>query len=251
MKRGFTLAEVLITLGIIGIVAAMTIPNMIAKHRLKVLHTEFLKTYSDLNNAALLFKSKEGLSVTQFSKTVNQNTYNSTTVLIKYISYFKQNKIGKVNMSGDKDETTETNATYEKVFGFTPKNLRGNYIKSSNPCDESFSAEEIGGRLFVMDNNLSLAYKDLTYGPKLCVDINGRKGPNIYGYDWFVFVFTEEGPLKPYIGNNQVGYGPNLSDPEKYCNRTVTNPTYTCAYFALTDTSPENPKQKYWTDFLK
>lgn len=31
MKKGFTLAEVLITLGIIGVVAAMTIPGLITK----------------------------------------------------------------------------------------------------------------------------------------------------------------------------------------------------------------------------
>ncbi len=30
---GFTLAEILITLGIIGIVAAMTIPALITKHK--------------------------------------------------------------------------------------------------------------------------------------------------------------------------------------------------------------------------
>lgn len=33
MKKGFTLAEVLITLGIIGVVASMTIPTLIAKHQ--------------------------------------------------------------------------------------------------------------------------------------------------------------------------------------------------------------------------
>lgn len=31
MKKGFTLAEVLITLGIIGVVAAMTIPTLVSK----------------------------------------------------------------------------------------------------------------------------------------------------------------------------------------------------------------------------
>ena len=34
-KKGFTLAEVLITLGIIGVVAALTIPGLIANHRKK------------------------------------------------------------------------------------------------------------------------------------------------------------------------------------------------------------------------
>lgn len=35
MKNGFTLAEVLITLGIIGVVAAMTLPVLIQKHKMK------------------------------------------------------------------------------------------------------------------------------------------------------------------------------------------------------------------------
>lgn len=34
-NRAFTLAEVLITLGIIGIIAALTIPNIIAGYRKK------------------------------------------------------------------------------------------------------------------------------------------------------------------------------------------------------------------------
>lgn len=251
MKRGFTLAEVLITLGIIGIAAAMTLPSLIKNHQKKVLHTQFLKAYSDLNNAALLFSAKEGLSVTEYSKTVNQNTYNSSPVLKKYLSYFKGSKNGNIYMSGDLDESTSTNKNYETVFGFTPKNLAGKFIKSANPCDESFASEEIGGRLYVMDNNLSLAYENLEYGPKICIDINGRKGPNTYGYDWFVFVFNGDKALKPYIGNSQVGYGPDLAEPSKYCNYTVSNPTYTCAYYALNDVSPEDPTKKYWTDFLK
>lgn len=36
-KRGFTLAEVLITLGVIGIIAALTIPNVTAHYRKKPL----------------------------------------------------------------------------------------------------------------------------------------------------------------------------------------------------------------------
>ena len=36
-KLGFTLAEVLITLGIIGVVVAMTLPTLIARHQEKVL----------------------------------------------------------------------------------------------------------------------------------------------------------------------------------------------------------------------
>lgn len=51
MKKGFTLAEVLITLGIIGIVAAMTMPVLIAAHRKHVVVTKLEKVYSVFNQA--------------------------------------------------------------------------------------------------------------------------------------------------------------------------------------------------------
>lgn len=43
MKKGFTLAEVLITLGIIGVVAAMTMPSLIQNHRKKFLQLRLNK----------------------------------------------------------------------------------------------------------------------------------------------------------------------------------------------------------------
>ena len=49
----FTLAEVLITLGIIGVVAAMTIPSLIADHRRDVTETRLKKFYSIMNQAIL------------------------------------------------------------------------------------------------------------------------------------------------------------------------------------------------------
>ena len=45
-KKAFTMAEVLITLGIIGIVAAMTIPNLMGAYRKKVVETELKKAFS-------------------------------------------------------------------------------------------------------------------------------------------------------------------------------------------------------------
>ena len=50
-KTAFTLAEVLITLGIIGVVAAMTMPVLIANHRKNVVETRLAKFYSVMNQA--------------------------------------------------------------------------------------------------------------------------------------------------------------------------------------------------------
>lgn len=54
MKRqinAFTLAEVLITLGIIGVVAALTLPTLIKKYEAKALETQFEKAYSVLSQS--------------------------------------------------------------------------------------------------------------------------------------------------------------------------------------------------------
>ena len=50
-RAAFTLAEVLITLGIIGVVAAITIPTLITNHKKKVLPVRLQKFYSTFNNA--------------------------------------------------------------------------------------------------------------------------------------------------------------------------------------------------------
>src|SRR5574344_2111076 len=51
MKKGFTLAEVLIVLGIIGVVAALTIPTLINSYQEKATVTRLKKVYSTLSQA--------------------------------------------------------------------------------------------------------------------------------------------------------------------------------------------------------
>lgn len=50
MKKGFTLAEILITLGIIGIVAALTIPTLVSNHKKRVVTTSLKKFVNTLLN---------------------------------------------------------------------------------------------------------------------------------------------------------------------------------------------------------
>lgn len=61
-KFGFTLAEVLITLGIIGVVAALTMPTLIANHQKKVISGKLKKFYSTINQAVKLSEVENGSS---------------------------------------------------------------------------------------------------------------------------------------------------------------------------------------------
>lgn len=53
MRKGFTLAEVLITLGIIGVVAALTMPALISNYRKNVVVERLKKFYTVMNQAVL------------------------------------------------------------------------------------------------------------------------------------------------------------------------------------------------------
>ena len=66
MKKifGFTLAEVLITLGIIGVVAALTIPAIIYNHQKQVSETAVKKFYTNINQAVLLAETNLGIERT-------------------------------------------------------------------------------------------------------------------------------------------------------------------------------------------
>lgn len=58
-EKGFTLAEILITLGVIGVVAALTLPSLVNKFKVKQLQTAFMRTssiiQSVLNDTAVEF----------------------------------------------------------------------------------------------------------------------------------------------------------------------------------------------------
>lgn len=82
-KKGFTLAEVLVTLGIIGIVAAMTIPTIIGKYQKKVVESRLKEAYALLTEMTRLAEAEYGifdpsdvLVTTDFSRQNAKNVFN-------------------------------------------------------------------------------------------------------------------------------------------------------------------------------
>lgn len=66
-KGAFTLAEVLITLGIIGVVAALTLPSLIQKYQEQVLENQLKKMYSTISQGIQKAMADDG--VYRFSDT--------------------------------------------------------------------------------------------------------------------------------------------------------------------------------------
>ena len=237
-NKAFTLAEVLITLGIIGVVAVMTIPTLAANIQHKILQNEFKKMYSDLNNAAKLFYASEDMTVHDYDVMMAAYAPRGDVILAKYMSFF----------SGTTKSSDKKYANFDKSHNIKQKNLKG-YTDLAYTCDESNVIQDVNGRIFDMDNS---SY-NMPFGPKICVDINGTKAPNRLGYDRFVFVFTEDNNVVPYTGSSFWELSENVTDVEEIktrCNYSSGANGNSCAYFALRNQSPDG-KGDYWHDFLK
>lgn len=75
MKKGFTLAEVLITLGIIGIIAAVTMPVLIENHQKKATAVKLARFYTIMSQAVLRWQSDDGIIPSDFYFEDTSGTY--------------------------------------------------------------------------------------------------------------------------------------------------------------------------------
>ena len=246
LRNAFTLAEVLVTLGIIGVVAAMTLPTVIANVRYHELKTQLKKTYSELNQIAQKFYYDEGMSVPDYTYMGSGSSSNAIfrDFLPKQITGFAK-KNDWTHADVDDEHSSLTTMPYELY------NLRGQ--KMTNICDISGMYTDAAGRLYSWNDSPNKGDN----GPIICVDINGVKRPNTYGKDFFLFVFTVDGFVIPMgqehknnrrLAGNLSGNGVNIGP--QYCSKTTGSFNTTCAYYALREVSPEDEGNSYWKDFL-
>ncbi len=105
-NKSFTLSEVLITLVVIGIIAAITVPVIMANHKKTEASSKLKKFYATLDNAIRLAEIENGTPVNEWNYSGN-----GTSIFEKYLSkYFSIAKF-------EKDEYREINAKYNAWSG--------------------------------------------------------------------------------------------------------------------------------------
>ena len=243
-KPAFTLAEVLITLGIIGVVAAMTMPSLIANYKYKVLENQLKAAYSDLNQAAKLFQVHNGMSVSEYTAE-NASSINAINEFSKFFNTIKDSNL-RYN-STDSDGNSVGAAPYKW------HSMNGSTNESSN-CDVSGFFWDTQGRVISFDDPPSYGQN----GPKVCIDINGEKGPNRYGVDYFIFIFTTDGYVIPYgqehPNNPAICSGQaiaNCISSSKCSYSGAGNMQFTCSIYALSNQHPTDSGKDYWHDFVR
>ncbi len=178
----------LITLGIIGVVAAMTIPTLISNYQEKSTITRLQKAYATLKNAFELAKVEHG-----DYNTWSWNQYPTNDA--QRIKYFWQTyifpylKVTKECFPALKD------CSIEAING-----LNGNVVSTISSTTHGVFVLADGTYIYTW------AGAD-TYYPHVWVfaDINGKSGPNILGKDIFAMYFSPGNPGKSAGSNNDDG----------------------------------------------
>lgn len=176
----FTLAEVLITLGIIGIIAAMTIPTLISKFQEKALISQFKNTYSTLNEALKLTNYDHGVDYRCYTHGYGLNgvTGYYTTEQCKefYNDFFNHLKVIKKETVSATPYKTKNEVLAD---GGNVSNNSCSFVYAGLPVKYSLVD---GSVIYTTDiNNTAIHHQHLF----MTVDINGDKGPNKWGYDVF------------------------------------------------------------------
>lgn len=213
--NGFTLAEVLITLGIIGVVTAMTLPSVINNSRNKQLETALNKNYSVIQQALSMYQAETGMTLK--GKEIDERQLKP--LILKYFSVLRDCGFGSM----EEDACVPNMGATNTVTSY--KTYNGNRIRLNFFDDGQFLLTD--GSLIMLKNNL---YGDHVY---ISVDVNGQiKGPNKWGHDLFTFQLMPTGSLLP-IGAE----GTKRSEEETFCsvNSTSEYNGIACAYKALTD----------------
>ena len=228
------MAEVLITLGVIGIVVAMTLPTLINKIQGYVLQTQFKKAYNMISVA--LVKMKADYSI--------DNLHREFVIYNPSTSYYRSNEF--------KEMFYKTIGADRVIPLYKVKNY--NLTK-----DYEYFYVDYPTPIHVLNNGVSVETLITSGHILIAVDINGyQKGPNAYGHDIFRFDLDTNDALRPCKMTRSYTEEEleNLPYPEQAgypcsINSKQRGNGIGCAWYAFENINPDDNSKTYWDNLPK
>lgn len=204
LTPAFTLAEVLVTLGIIGVVSAMTLPTLLKNHQRQVYVTQLHKVYNEIQQAADLYVTENNY-VNLGESRIRNNANGLRNFITRYFKVAQDCGTRYVpcfadeytSFSGNvvKIKNGQCNVVVALVNGAT---ICADAAAMANVTDKNEDGEDetVSSSNHVGNGGDVIAFE---------VDINGKQGPNIFGRDYFSFQIDRNGQIfdKFYIQNGE------------------------------------------------
>lgn len=196
--KGFTLAEVLITLTIIGIIAAISIPALKNAADKNAWAAGLSTSVKNLTSAFALMKANDSvdtLDSTDFwtNNVTSDVTSGSADIRNEFAKYLEIEKMSNGVPSSikifDFDHTSSSDLTDTIRFNLANKTAINIVLRPYSTNANCSTIQDGGG---------SLCEKVAD----IYVDVNGDKLPNTFGKDIYLFYLSNEGRLFPYGGKD-------------------------------------------------
>lgn len=171
--KGFTLAEVLITLGIIGIVAAVTLPSLQVNVNKQALSTQIAKAYSQFSEGLKMYMTNNSLDEFDYSG-FDPDTFAKNYLQVQYVCTDRRDS----NCFADQYTYIDSSST------LTRADLANSFITQSQ-------------KGYILRDG-TIAYIDAR---RITFDVNNKKGPNKVGYDLHRVLINKDGSVGPSIAS--------------------------------------------------
>lgn len=207
-KIGFTLAEVLVTLSIIGVVAALTLPGLVTSHRNQVNATRLASTVGILENAFSNMLVQEGVD-SLFETQAWRNAVNANVETGQRLFAGNLGRYLKHNGFRTSDEVR--NAYENNITGIGAQGNHASCWRSGNlTCGSAKTSNQFislkNGALVAIhtlasnndeeDRIRAAGGRLVNEAADVMIDVNGpEEGPNIWGRDNFNFYLGHDGVL--------------------------------------------------------
>ena len=239
-KNGFTLAEVLITLGIIGVVAALTAPALVQNTGSAQIGPKLAKAVSTFELANQNLLNEANMDTLNAAGAFN-GEYNANDAGERIKNYIenlsKYMKISYLDESNDDTKYMNMVKNYDsEEYGIQGSDIVTSLISVISKQYLAITRDNVMYGIGVgvaAQNRNDPAYKQ-RLGTVL-IDINAKAEPNRVGRDVFIFTLWADGSLRPYGSNDSTGtdtfneqYNWKTGTKDK-CNETTVTTGWTCA----------------------
>lgn len=196
-KKGFTLAEVLIAIGIVGVIAAISIPTFVSNTQNQTNASKLASVMSDVETAFTSMIASEGvddLTETEFYQAFKDAPESSEAESL-FGNYLKLAGSGKVN-------------DYYGSTYLPHKDINGASLSVSYANPKIIYQTKNGALLLLSTTTYTITEekaKNAGISTTQCamfitIDVNGGEKPNISARDTFVFMVAGDGTIHPAGG---------------------------------------------------
>ena len=235
LKNAFNFSEVMIAIGVIGVVAALTMPGIVAHYHQKEYVTQLQKSLSQFEQAMQIIMFRH-----ECTDILCTGAFDGTSSDAEWNKKFEKEITNSIKIKKKKKNGTAMQPELESA-PLKPEKTKLS-IQADWRSTAGFKFMLPDGTMFLVipKNGQNFTFPTLSTIKNICaevtIDVNSLRRPNQYGRDLYKFIVAQNGHLYPMYGREYSNATSGSASGNSYWR---TNPAL-CAGEGLLHEAPDN-----------